>query len=645
MGQAKRVYFQLPIALVLLAFLSGAESAAQTNGVPVDGVVRSGAGDGVSGAQVRLIGPIIEDPTTYTPSPALTSEMRARIERFLLESRQMNAPPELMVNAAQRMEAEFLGLPIPGPPASMMIPPEVTTVSDGDGRFTFRNVRPGRYTVRAAHEGYWGAVRPGAPAAPPDTFKGIDVTAEPDAAAVSLMLIKGGAVSGRALDSEGRALSGFNVTIFRPAYQDTGRAVLASAGSKTTDELGQYRLVLPVGEYYAAVVPRQPGNAPGPQDRYTRTFYPNMVDARMASRLTLGEGVELSAIDINVSGEPTRKLSGRVVIPAAGPSTGAPPNLTLFLVNRDANALNDNSAPTFPNLAADRSGGRFEIRGVRPGAYDLIVSVLGAATGPRGGEPGPARLLGWARIDVGERDLDDVTITIQTGVEVTARLLIDGKPPTPLPAWAMHGPGAGDEPVPTAPSVRLVMQSKENYPAPYRDTGRNSTYDPSVGFVFRGMPDGRFVFRVESQGGEALPASAFIADVREAGTSILDGDLTINGKPPGAIEVLVSTRGERVTGSVRDAEQKPVAAARVVLAPLESRRQNLSLFKTILSDTTGNFKLEGIAPGDYKLFAWKNAPLNAYLNAEFLANYELRGQPVTIKAGAPVKIDLPVIGP
>jgi hypothetical protein len=359
------------------------------------------------------------------------------------------------------------------------------------------------------------------------------------------------------------------------------------------------------------------------------------------------EGADHPAIDITVRNESTRTISGRVVMPSdnAGAAAAVPANLTFFLVPRDPNALADSGAPTYSNTAPDRSSGRFEIRALPPGAYDLIVSAQAPqAPAPRGQGSLPLRLMGRARIDIADRDIDDVTITIQPGVEVRARLLIDGKPPAPLPRWMIDGPGAGDDPIPTAPSVRLILQSRENYPRPFEDAARNSTYDPAEGFLFRGVPEGRFDFQLGPQSGEALSGNAYIADVREDGASILDEGLTLNGRTPGMIEVQVSTRGERITGTVRDAEQKTIAAARVALAPAQSRRQNLALFKTTVSDAAGNFTIEGIAPGEYKLFAWENAPNNAHLNSEFLANHELRGHAVTVKAGVPVKMDLQAIG-
>ena len=46
--------------------------------------------------------------------------------------------------------------------------------------------------------------------------------------------------------------------------------------------------------------------------------------------------------------------------------------------------------------------------------------------------------------------------------------------------------------------------------------------------------------------------------------------------------------------------------------------------------------MTGIAPGDYKIFAWENLPNGAEENAEFLERYETRGKVVTVSAGATI---------
>jgi hypothetical protein len=63
------------------------------------------------------------------------------------------------------------------------------------------------------------------------------------------------------------------------------------------------------------------------------------------------------------------------------------------------------------------------------------------------------------------------------------------------------------------------------------------------------------------------------------------------------------------------------------------------------ADATSKFNMDGIAPGDYKLFAWEAVPNGAWMNAEFLARYEGRGVAVSVTptGSTPAKPELKVI--
>jgi hypothetical protein len=69
----------------------------------------------------------------------------------------------------------------------------------------------------------------------------------------------------------------------------------------------------------------------------------------------------------------------------------------------------------------------------------------------------------------------------------------------------------------------------------------------------------------------------------------------------------------------------------VVLVP--EVRQRTDLYRTTITDPGGRFRLDRIAPGDYKVFAWTEVEADAWFDAEFMRNYENRGQPIQLKEG------------
>jgi hypothetical protein len=69
------------------------------------------------------------------------------------------------------------------------------------------------------------------------------------------------------------------------------------------------------------------------------------------------------------------------------------------------------------------------------------------------------------------------------------------------------------------------------------------------------------------------------------------------------------------------------------LVPELPRRQNAALYKTSRSDEQGRVLLTNLAPGQYKLFAWDNVPLGAWMNAEFMEKVEARRTSVVVNGG------------
>jgi hypothetical protein len=97
-----------------------------------------------------------------------------------------------------------------------------------------------------------------------------------------------------------------------------------------------------------------------------------------------------------------------------------------------------------------------------------------------------------------------------------------------------------------------------------------------------------------------------------------------------------------LSGTVLDAQKKPVPSVEVVLVPDVRLRGRSDLFKTATTDTSGKFDVSGITPGFYKVFSWETVNLSAWNVPEYLDLYEDRGQPVRIDGGKidPITIQL-----
>src|SRR6185436_4457074 len=111
-----------------------------------------------------------------------------------------------------------------------------TTMTDNDGRFSFKDVSPGTYTVRVQKEGFFGKAEGGFN--PATAATDVDVVAVKTADADPSM-IPGAIISGRIFDEKGQLMSNANVQAFTVAYA-FGRATLAPLVSKLTDDHGEF---------------------------------------------------------------------------------------------------------------------------------------------------------------------------------------------------------------------------------------------------------------------------------------------------------------------------------------------------------------------------------------------------------------------
>jgi len=94
---------------------------------------------------------------------------------------------------------------------------------------------------------------------------------------------------------------------------------------------------------------------------------------------------------------------------------------------------------------------------------------------------------------------------------------------------------------------------------------------------------------------------------------------------------------------VLNADNQPLSGATVVLVPEPRRRDQSRLYDEASTDQYGHFQLRGIAPGEYKLFAWEEIERGAYRDPDFLRRHEKRGEVVRLAEGEAKSISLTVI--
>lgn len=514
-----------------------------------------------------------------------------------------------------------------------------STRTDANGRFIIRDVAPGQYTLEAGRPGFFDT--PGKqPPASVEAGKSTNTV---------VPLRAGATITGRVKGAAGKLLANARVTAHRVTYVN-GKIVPQAEASQTTDDRGEYRLFwLPPGDYVVtADPPRYPASAapqvsatglgpePAPPQmavatpQFTRTFYPQALTTPDSRIITIRSGDQLTGMDITAQRGTTYKISGEINAPPppANPARGARGNANpnapqqvqgyFGLEYRDASVVDMRSTNMGGNVPAtgtffltpsgDRMTGTFEVRDILPGEYFLVGRGSGNNRYP---------------LNVRDRDITGLVIELYRGSNVEGTVTIDGHAPGNIPTKVALSVTGNPSPALQGLAARAVAANP--------DDGR---------FTITNVPATRVMLEM----GAGLPPDLYVVDVRGGAASVFDTGLEVSGKePPPPLQVILRSGAATVEGVVRDGAGKAVSNATVVVIPPESRRENRELYKSSKSDASGKFVVRGIAPGNYRIFAFDGVANGEFYNARFLSKYEFRGKSITVSQGGSTTETLTVI--
>jgi len=133
-----------------------------------------------------------------------------------------------------------------------------STRTNQDGRFVFRNLKPGTYRLLAARGGgeyYPVEYGQHGPKGHGHNFQLAESQTMKD---IRLEMAATGAISGRVFDADGAPVGRVQVMALEASYQ-SGQRTLKIVQARDTDDRGAYRLFwLPPGRYYIAARPEDP---------------------------------------------------------------------------------------------------------------------------------------------------------------------------------------------------------------------------------------------------------------------------------------------------------------------------------------------------------------------------------------------------
>ncbi len=483
--------------------------------------------------------------------------------------------------------------------------------TDNGGRFVFPQVEPGTYRLSADRNGYvrgeYGARDP--------NHAGTDITvgAGQNVKDVMVRLVPQAVVTGRVLDEDGEPAANASVSVLRYTYS-RGQRQLVPVDSANTDDRGEYRIyALAPGKYYVRASFRGPGGGPpfsGPpgapvpttpesEETYVPVYYPNALDPSGAALVDAPAGGVVRGIDMALARSRTVHLSGRVLENGTRP---AGRGTRVSLVPRGNTAMSGRAPMAFLD-----SAGRFVIRGVSPGPYTLAADRY----------EDEQRYSARVPVDVGSASIDNLALQLAPAIELQGIVRVEGAADTKLSG------------------IRVGLQSRT---ADMRYSGRDSggRVNDSGAFALGNIAPDTYTLTLSG-----MPAGAYLKSVRLGTEDALAAVNVTRGAAP--LEIVISSAAGQVDGTVQDAKQQPAAGATVVAVPDSARRGLPFFYKSASTDQTGRFSLTGLAPGEYKLFAWQEVESGAWQDPEFLRPVENKGESVSVKESGKESVQLKLL--
>ena len=230
--------------------------------------------------------------------------------------------------------------------------------------------------------------------------------------------------------------------------------------------------------------------------------------------------------------------------------------------------------------------------------------------------------IGKAQVDLGQEDVDNVMLTLMGGVTLKGSIRVDGD--------VQQQEQTQGKKI-TFGSVRVQLSPMEGIAL--NTPGATAKDDGS--------------FAIENVGPERyrivafnLPPGVWLKSIRAGDQEVIESGTDASAETPGPVEITLGIGVGQISGVVQDAKQQPASGSMVTLLPDPMKDERNDLYRITSTDQNGQFTLSGIAPGEYKLFAWEDVDPGSYMDTAFLKPHESRARKVTIKANSQEQVTL-----
>lgn len=347
---------------------------------------------------------------------------------------------------------------------------------------------------------------------------------------------------------------------------------------------------------------------------YALTYYPGTAAPAQAQLVTLGDGDEVSAIDVALERTPTAHIRGRIISADGLPSMGG--SVTLRPSRRSQSIV------AMP-VGARLQDGAFEFPNVPLGQY-VIQAYLGKSRGSIEGE------FGSLLVNVTDRDTSNLVLQMSRGTHVAGRLRLDSADPSKKVPFSQIEL--------TAVAVDFDQSPAGNW--------ATAEFQQDGSFELIGLIGPRRLQMTKTPPGLALK------EIRVNGIDVTDQPVRFDTAPDvmTGVEVVLTDRVSVLSGRVSGDDGKSAVSAPVVVFSRDRDRwYELSRFERLTrTGEDGTYRFEGLPFGNYYVFAPIELPPDggdAWQDPAYFETAARRASSVTVREGEQTILDLRRVNP
>ncbi len=494
--------------------------------------------------------------------------------------------------------------------------------TDGDGRYRVGGLAEGDYMINALSKAYVSSRK--SPMS--EAFRSVTLDEGESLGDVDIALVRGGVITGRVVDDEGRPLIATYLRLL-PVDENGKPNERFDYNDDTmmrTDDRGVYRIYgLAAGRYIISAGGEW--SYSHSKRKYSETFHPDATDRNQAKIIEVKEGAEV--VDVNIrlgAGKNTYEITGRVVdaetgqpLPQAGVICWEAPDTEKGGRRSGRDGVTD-------------SEGVFRVGELPSGRYELSMWNRRRMIDPASGSMANNEYYSEKTVfEISDSDVTGLEVKAIRGSTISGVVVLEG---------------AND------PAVKSKLQQMEVgvYVTPDRGSDRQIFGDISSkiggdgGFRLAGAPPGMMRFQLRGD-----QASAFlIKRIERGGAEIRSAFEIRRGEQITGVRIVAAHADGTIRGQVEVAGGKAPEGweYHIWADPIRTTAANESqpAFDSrgggARADGKGRFVIERLAPGEYELWLsvmvrvsqneWSGAPGTSQVKQRVTVN---NGAETTVK--------------